>query len=145
METTVVEPSSIVLVAIKGWEGCVLHIYADANSFPTIGWGHKLTHEDVMTGRFTNDISQAEANAIFLADCAPFQEQVNSLNLTLTQGQFDALFDFDFNLGIDRLQIMLGHGIDQVPQELPRWVFAGGVKEPGLVVRRAIELQWWNS
>lgn len=139
------QPSPVCLAAIKGWENCKLAVYPDLNGFPTIGWGHKLTANDVTSDRFSEGITQNVADALFLGDCGPFEAQVNGLGLTLTQGQFDALFDFDFNEGISRLKTLLSHGIDQVAGQLSRWVYAAGVVEPGLVSRRATEVQWWNS
>jgi lysozyme len=137
--------SDTCLSAIKGWEGCELSVYSDLNGFPTIGYGHKLTHSDIVSGKFSSPITEDQADTLFDQDVAPFETQVNGLGLTLTQGQFDALFDFDYNLGINNLKVMLSHGIDQVPQQLPRWVHAAGVVESGLVTRRNTEIQWWNS
>ena len=137
-------------MAIKGWEGCArwdgekFVIYPDLNGFATIGRGHKLNHEDVVSGRFANGLSQLGADAVFLADCTPFEEQLDGLGLTLTQGQYDALFSFLFNLGINNLKTMLSHGFYQVPLQLPLWVHAGGKVEPGLVTRRAQEVAWWE-
>jgi GH24 family phage-related lysozyme (muramidase) len=41
--------------------------------------------------------------------------------------------------------LLMGHGFNQVPAQLPLWVHAAGVVEPGLVRRRAGELARWNS
>jgi lysozyme len=138
-------PSPECLTAVKGWEGCKLEIYPDLNGFATIAWGHKLTHDDVVSGRYANGISQLGADALFLADCTPFEEQIDALKLTLTQGQFDALFSFNFNLGINDLKTMLSHGLGEVPFQLPRWIHAGSKVETGLVKRRAQEVAWWNQ
>lgn len=64
---------------------------------------------------------------------------------TLTDGQFDALMSFTFNLGAEALQrstlrrkVSRGeHEI--VPAELMKWVWAGGRRPPGLVRRRQAE------
>ena len=143
-------PSDSCIAAIKSSESCRLAIYPDLNGFATIGWGHKLTHDDVVSGRYANGITQAIADAIFLSDLIPIESQVNDAVLAIpffapTQGQFDALFDFCFNLGISRLQTLLAHGIDQVPAQLPHWIYASGAVAPGLVKRRALEVSWWQG
>jgi GH24 family phage-related lysozyme (muramidase) len=76
-----------------------------------------------------------------------FDAQINSLFVDghLTQGQFDALVSFCYNEGFGRLHTMLSHGLANVPNELPHWVYAGTVKLPGLVTRRAQEVAWWNQ
>jgi lysozyme len=138
-------PSETCLAFARSKEGCKLTIYPDLNGFATIGWGHKLTHDDIATGRFTNGITQEQADTLFAGDSEPVTGQVNGLDLTLTQGQFDALWDFTYNLGISRTHTLLSHGLDQVPTQLPHWVYAGGKVADGLVTRRAQEVTWWNS
>lgn len=131
--------------SIKTMEGFVDHIYADAAGYPTVGYGHLLTQEDLTSKRFENGITEAQGEDLFNQDLVPVEQQVNSLNLILTQGQFDALVSFTYNLGIDKTHVMLSHGTAQVPQQMPRWVYAGGKVLPGLVKRRNLEVQWWNS
>jgi lysozyme len=145
------QASDTCLTAIKGWEGCAkwdgtaFRIYLDLNNYPTIGWGHKLIHNEIVTGIFSSGIAQAQAAVLFLSDIAPVDSQVDALGLTLTQGQYDALVSFNFNLGINDTKIMLSHGIAVVPQQIPRWIYAAGVVQPGLVTRRETEVSWWQS
>lgn len=139
------EPSQECKDFIKSKEGCKLEVYDDLNGFPTIGWGHKLTRTEQVNGQYTHDITQEAADALFESDCKPFVAQVNSLGLTLTQGQWDCCFDFCFNLGFSALKMMLAHGLDQVPKQVPLWIHAAGKVQPGLVTRRAQDLAWWNS
>lgn len=142
-------PSNCCLAAIKADENCKLEIYPDLNGFATIAWGHKLTHDDVVSGRYAHGISQLGADALFLSDITPLEAQLNQAIATLkwavTQGQYDALFSFLYNEGISRLMILSSHGFSEVPLQLPRWIYAGGVPEPGLIKRRALEVQWWNQ
>jgi GH24 family phage-related lysozyme (muramidase) len=86
-------------------------------------------------------------DTLFDIDIASIDAQVNSLfqEGTLTQGQFDALVSFDYNLGMARLRTMLGHGLENVPLQLPRWIHDDHGILPGLVARRAVELSWWNQ
>lgn len=63
----------------------------------------------------------------------------------LTDGQFDGLVSFTFNLGAGALQRStmrrkLNRGEqDGIPAELMKWVWAGGQKLTGLVRRRKAE------
>jgi lysozyme len=139
------QASETCLNAVKGWEGCKLSIYADLNGFPTIGYGHKLTADEVTSEIYSDGITLEQANELFLTDATPFENAINALGIVSTQGQFDALFSFAYNLGISNMKVMLSHGIDQVPQQISRWTHAGNIVQPGLVARRQQEVEWWNS
>lgn len=130
--------------AIREWESCRFAIYDDLNGHPTIGWGHKLTPAELSSANFTEGITQEQADLLFLADLTPVETQVDVLG-HWTQGQFDALTSFTFNLGITNTRTMLAHGLAMVPAEIPFWCHAGGKIAPGLVKRRAMEVTWWNS
>lgn len=138
------QASETCLSAIRGWEGCKFAIYNDLNGHPTVGYGHKLTPAEIASAAYTEGITQDQADALFLADITPTETQVDALG-HWTQGQMDALTSFCFNLGINNTKVMLSHGIEQVPQQIPRWNMAGGKIAPGLVTRRATEVVWWNS
>jgi len=133
--------------AIMAWEGLRTSLYNDANGFPTIGYGHKLTPSEIAAHAYRNGITTGQAVILFDEDIASFDAQINSLFVDghLTQGQFDALVSFCYNEGFGRLRTMLSHGLANVPNELPHWVYAGTVKLFGLVRRRAVEAQWWNQ
>jgi GH24 family phage-related lysozyme (muramidase) len=129
------------------WEGLRTSLYNDANGFPTIGYGHKLTPSEISARAYGDGITIGKSVILFGEDISSFDAQINSLfgDGYLTQGQFDALVSFTYNLGLVRLRTMLSHGLANVPNELPRWVYAGTVKLPGLVTRRAQEVAWWNQ
>ncbi|SMG63873.1 [similarity to] phage lysozyme [methanotrophic bacterial endosymbiont of Bathymodiolus sp.] len=67
------------------------------------------------------------------------------VNVTLTDGQFDALVSFTFNLGSGAFQrSTLRRKVNrqahaEVPGQLMRWVWAGGRRLNGLVKRRRSE------
>ena len=74
------------------------------------------------------------------------EQQVLDLNVAQTQGQFDALVSFTFNLGIGRLKsstllkvIREGGSKNAIKKEFKRWVYAGGKKLRGLELRREWE------
>ncbi len=94
------ELSAAGLELIKTSEGFRANIYADVAGIPTIGYGHRvLPHET-----FPNGLTEAEAVRILATDVFEAQRAVLRLvKVPLTQGQFDALTDFCFNLGAGRL------------------------------------------
>ena len=67
------------------------------------------------------------------------------ISVSLTNGQFDALVSFTFNLGSGALQrSTLRRKVNReehadVPTEFMKWVWAGGRKLKGLVKRRQAE------
>lgn len=73
------------------------------------------------------------------------------ITVPLTQGQFDALVDFTYNLGGGNLQAstlrrLINRGAyNEAPAQLRRWVNGGGRVLPGLVWRREEEIKLWNS
>lgn len=107
---------------------------------PTIGWGHT---KGVKLGD-TCSVQQAD---IWLSqDLEDAAAAVASLvHVPLSQGQFDALVDFVFNLGAGRLkgstllQLLNGGRVFAAADQFRLWVHAGDQVLPGLVTRRAAE------
>jgi lysozyme len=146
---------------IKQSEGLRLKVYGDPSPAEhlTIGYGHKLTDSELRTGKlfatgveWKNGISEAEATALLLSDVEHALYGVNRyVKVPLTQGQFDALVDFTFNLGIKNfmestLLRKLNEGrYDEVPRELRKWVNAGGRRLNGLVTRREAEIEMFTQ
>lgn len=73
------------------------------------------------------------------------------ISVPLTDGQFDALVSFTFNLGAGALQRStlrrkVNRGEHQaVPAEFMKWVWAAGKRLPGLVRRRRAEAFAYSS
>jgi len=127
----------------KQFEGCSLKAYPDpaTGGEPwTCGFGH--TGKDVYEGL---TINQEQADNWLIQDIQKAEDYVNTLKLNLTQGQFDALVDFAFNLGIGNLSkstllIKLKAGdIQGAAKEFPKWNMAGGKPLAGLTKRRLTE------
>lgn len=132
------------LVVIKHFESLSLKAYPDpaTGGAPwTIGWGH--TGYEVKPGLVWND-NQAQ-NAL-LADLEKFQKGVSAvIQTTLTQGQYDALVSFSFNLGLGSLQnstllkMVNSRDMGNAAAQFSRWNKAGGKVMKGLIRRRAAE------
>ena len=121
-------------------EGLSLEAYEDCAGVPTIGYGHT---KNVQMG---DRISKYLAKELLKDDVREVEQQVLDLNVAQTQGQFDALVSFTFNLGIGRLKsstllkvIREGGSKNAIKKEFKRWVYAGGKKLRGLELRREWE------
>ena len=126
---------------IKRFEGFSSTVYICPAGYPTIGYGNL-----VRSGESFNEISETEAEELLRKDVESAERAVLRLvNLPLTDGQFDALVSFTFNLGSGALQrSTLRRKVnreehDEVPAQFKRWVWAGGRKLNGLIKRRSAE------
>lgn len=129
---------------IKRFEGFEPEIYLDAAGLPTIGYGHLLRPGEAEM--FADGISEAAGEALLIKDVGIAERAVLRLiKVPLTDGQFDALVSFTFNLGSGALQRSTmrrkvnREEHEEVPAEFMRWVWAGGRKLRGLVRRREAE------
>jgi lysozyme len=131
---------------IKQFEGFSSHIYLDAAGLPTIGYGHLLHAGEAEM--FKNGITESVAQALLIKDVLRAEQAVLRLiTVPLTNGQFDALVSFTFNLGAGALQrSTLRRKINRedhpdAPAEFMKWVWAGGRRLKGLIRRRSAEAQ----
>lgn len=125
---------------IKRFEGLELKAYKDSVGILTIGYGH--THAvkagDAITGE--------QADAFLREDLQVAELTINTnVKVKLTQGQFDALASFVFNLGSGNfvkstlIRKLNAGDYTGAADEFGKWVNAGDKKLPGLVKRRAAE------
>ena len=127
---------------IKRFEGFSPTVYFCPAGYPTIGYGHVVKKgEDFSAG-----ITQDEAEKLLRIDAQIAERAVLRLiTVPLTDGQFDALVSFTYNLGSGALQrstlrrVINRQNHSNVPSQLMRWVWAGGRKLRGLVKRRKAE------
>ena len=133
--------SDICFEKIKEFEGLRTEAYFCPGGVLTIGYGH--TGPDVRHG---DVISKYWAEHLLKADLYDTEKAVDKLGVARTQGQFDALVSFAFNLGFYKLKtssllktIKDGGSMHAIRKEFKRWVYAGGKVLPGLVKRREWE------
>jgi len=140
---------------IQHFEGLRLDAYWDAaGGVWTIGYGH--TGKGVHQGK---SITRDEACALLAQDIHAAQTVVRQAcaDVDLTQGQFDALVSFVFNVGAGRqgtksgfvclangkpstlLMKLCAGDVTGAANEFPKWVHAGGKRLTGLVRRRRAE------
>ena len=140
MDRKVMQISKAGLDLIKQFEGLYLKAYRCPAGVPTIGYGHTA---GVAMGQ---TITQQQADDYLRRDVRQFERAVARLvTVPLTQGQFDALVSFSFNLGEGALaqstllRLLNAGDYAGAGLEFERWNKAGGRVLPGLVRRRAAE------
>lgn len=140
------------LALIKKFEGCKLTPYRCPSGILTVGFGSTGPH--VIAGK---SITQAEADALLLADLSRFESGVVALlgGRETAPGQFSALVSFAFNVGLFALsgstllrKHMAGDYAGAADQFL-KWDKArvnGVLKSlPGLTKRREAERELYLS
>ena len=133
---------------IKSFEGFSPTVYPDSAGLPTVGIGHLIK-----TGEFFPDpITEAEAETILQRDLSRTIQAVSRLiRSPLNQNQRDSLISWTFNNGGGSLQgstlrmVLNREEYDEAPDQMRRWVYAGGRKLRGLVIRREIEARLFAS
>ena len=136
------------LELLKRSEGFRGRTYLDAAGLATIGYGHQLVHPEC----FPNGITEAQAAEILAKDLRDAESAVTRLvTVALSQGQFDALVDFCFNVGAGKLAAStllkdLNAGeYDAAAEQLLRWDHVGLQEVAGLKARREAEFQLWSG
>lgn len=142
-------------------EGFRNKAYKDVAGYPTIGVGHLLTSQEKRTGTivingkavsYKNGLTDEQVKDLLAQDVKKYEKVVSdSVKVPLTQGQFDALVSFSYNVGPNAfkksnlLRVLNQGKYNQVPNEMRKWVKAGGRTVKGLKNRREAEIALWNS
>jgi len=135
------------LALIRRFEGFSPKPYRCPAGYLTIGYGHMVKEHE----HYDNGISEQEA-ALLLKEDAGIAERaiMRLISAPLTQPQFDALVSFTFNLGAGALQRstlrrkLNRFEYDEIPQELSKWIWAGGQRLAGLIYRRKAEAEMFK-
>lgn len=131
---------------VRAFEGCRLTAYQDSVGVWTIGWGSTRGVGPGLT------IGQDDAVRLLQRDLAVAASGVAVLvPVPLSDERRGALIDFTFNLGSGNLRAstlrrkILRGDLDGASAEFPRWIYAGGRRLRGLVLRRAAERALWDQ
>ena len=142
------ELSATGLDLLKLSEGFRSNTYLDVEGYPTIGYGHRILASE----SFPDGIDQEKAELMLREDLRVAERAVERLvRVPLSQGQFDALVDFCFNMGSRRLAAStllreLNSGrTSAAAVELLRWDHAGVEVSAGLRARREAEFRLWTE
>ena len=145
---------------LAAWEGLVTHPYQDSGDAWTIGVGHLLTDKELQSGTIKigsrlisiHGMTESLCFDLLEQDLAKAERTINqSVKVSLSQNQFDALASFVFNVGIQAfsdstLLRLLNQGkYNEVPTQLRRWNKDNGKVNKGLTNRRRKEIALWNT
>ena len=139
--------SNLFIQKLKEFEGLSLVAYkpTKAERWWTIGYGHSAG--DARQGM---RITEKKAEELLKRDLYFVEKFVNGIPKVRTQGQFDALVSFTYNVGVGKLKsstllkkIMHDATTAEIQREFMKWVYSGGKKLDGLVKRRRWEAQRW--
>lgn len=118
----------------------------------TIGYGATYGPDGRRVTEETPRIDAVQAEALLQRDMARFAAAVDRLVMVdIHEFQRAALTSFAFNLGAGALRCSTllkrinGLEWDEAPRQFLRWVHCGGRRLPGLVRRRAAEVQLWET
>ena len=130
----------------KPFEGLRLKAYHDPVGYPTQGYGRLLSRTPWAPLEGYPDINEHTAEEWLKADMArAVRAAIRLCPGAESPAQLAALADFAFNCGGGNLQVStLRKKVNRgdfggAAQEFQKWVFARGVKLPGLVRRRRAE------
>ena len=136
------EASKILTDKLKEFEGLRLEAYKCPAGVWTIGYGHT---KGVKEGQ---KITEAQAEQLLRGDLLPAEQTVNGLRLNLTQGQFDALVSFVYNVGEHAFlrstlleTVRRARQSPDIRRQFLRWVYGGGRELEGLRRRREWEAE----
>lgn len=141
--------SDILISKLKEFEGLRFVAYkpTKAERWYTIGYGHSAG--DVKAGM---RITEGKAEELLKRDLFFVEKFVNGIPKVQTQGQFDALISFTYNVGIGKLKastllkkIMHDAPTEEIQREFMKWVNSGGKQLAGLVRRRRWEAERWTE
>ncbi|NIF35261.1 lysozyme [Enterobacter sp. Tr-810] len=130
---------------IKEFEGCKLTAYQDSVGVWTIGygWTQPVDGKPIRAGM---TIKQETAERLLKTGLLSYESDVSRLvKVELTQGQFDALVSFTYNLGSRSLSTstllrkLNAGNYACAAEEFLRWNKAGGKVLNGLTRRREAE------
>ncbi len=134
------------LALIKQFEGFSARPYLCPAGVPTIGYGATYYPDGRRVTMQDKPVSEADATAMLRSMLASYEAGVSRyVQVPLTQGQFDALVSFAYNLGLAALKsstllrLLNARNYAGAAAQFPRWNRAGGKVLPGLTRRREAE------
>lgn len=137
-----------------------LTAYHDQIGLTTIGVGHLLSRSELLSGKigltmyvpWRDGLDADQVDELFEQDLRPIELAIQQyVRRVLTQNQVDALASFIFSVGVQAfhqstlLKRLNAGELAAVPQEMLRWVHAGGKVLDDLKWRRQREVGLWNA
>ncbi|CAM3456730.1 lysozyme [Xenorhabdus nematophila] len=139
------------LLLLKQSEGCRTQAYQDCVGVWTIGYGWTQSVEGIPIYAGMT-ISTTQAEQLLQQGLHRYEAAVLHLvKVSLTQGQFDALINFTYNVGESALahstllKYLNAGNYAAAADEFLRWNWAKGQQLPGLTRRRQAEKELFLS
>lgn len=136
------------LSLIQQFEGFRAKPYKCPAGVPTIGYGATYYPDGRRVTMADKPVSEADATTMLRAMLTSYEAGVDRyVSVPLTQGQFDALVSFAYNLGLSALKsstllrLLNLRDYAGAAAQFGRWNRAGGKVLPGLTRRREAERQ----
>lgn len=130
---------------LKEFEGFRAHAYICPAGIRTIGYGHT-------TRSLNGPLSAQQAHDLLVSDIEHVRLAIKKIiPIDLKDYQEDALISFTFNVGAFALmrstlrQKVLRKEHENASKEFLKWVHVKGIKTPGLVKRRGIEMALYQG
>lgn len=158
MPTRQVSEKGIRFIMLReGWSATV---YLCSANYWTIGYGHMIrgfdktrdTRQFMDANPYPNGISTAQAEKLLDRDLDVAERAVERyITAPLNDAQFDALVSFTYNLGAGALQrstlrrVVNREDHEEVRREFMKWVNSGGKRVKGLIIRRGLEADLYES
>lgn len=137
------------LIGIQNHEAVVHKVYLDPVGIPTACVGHTATVTKADVGK---KMSDEVCRRLLAQDVSVAEAAVRKyVKQPLTQGQYDALVSFTFNVGVRNFAnstLLKQHNLGNcwgAGYQFTRWVYAKDKKLPGLVKRRADERKLYEA
>jgi lysozyme len=133
---------------IKRFEGVRYKPYRCPAGLFTIGYGHLIGDGKQLPDAYNKTFTEREVDELLRKDLARFERGVTMLfpvSYRFTQGTYDALVSFSFNLGLGALQrstvrsALLRGDKTMAGESLLKYCRAGGKILKGLQLRRQAE------
>ena len=137
---------------LKNSEGLRLKAYQDTGDVWTVGYGHTSAAGGLKVYSGLT-ITNVQAEQLLKDDLARMTYPVikRLVKVDLTQGQFDALCSFIYNLGEGQvktstlIKLLNAKDYKGASNQFGRWVYDNGKKFGGLVTRRQNEKELFDS
>lgn len=131
---------------IKRFEGFKAAPYMCPANKPTIGYGSCFYADGRPVTLKDDPITEHEADALLSETLVQYEQAVTkAAKVPLSQGMFDALVSFAYNVGAANMasstmiRKLNAGDIKGASAEFDRWVYGGGVRLAGLTKRRDAE------
>jgi lysozyme len=141
------------LKVLMSFEGFSAKPYLDSANIPTIGYGTIRYPDGTKVTMKDNNCTESEGKLYLQHDLDNFEKSIDALTVdTINQDNFDALCLLCYNIGQNALKgstllkkVNKNSKDLSIKDEFSKWIYAGGKRVKGLLIRRNKEAQIYFS